>query len=182
MMAAYFWLQKYYRRTYVECQRLDSTSRSPVFAHFSETLAGVETIRAFGRSDDFVGASATLVDVNHTASFSLRSADQWLSLRLELISGGIVLTTAVLAIAERGHIPAALAALTMSESIDIVGFLKYAGQWPSVSLGKGLDRLAVAKAPSHSLRAPVTHSKHTPHPAHAHPHPTPYFSHVGRHV
>ncbi|CAN0464373.1 unnamed protein product [Ectocarpus sp. 12 AP-2014] len=42
-------LQRYYRSSSRELRRLDSTSRSPIYALFSETLDGAVTIRAFGQ-------------------------------------------------------------------------------------------------------------------------------------
>jgi hypothetical protein len=33
--------------------RLDGTSRSPIFVHFSETINGLSSIKAFGRENDF---------------------------------------------------------------------------------------------------------------------------------
>jgi ABC-type multidrug transport system fused ATPase/permease subunit len=117
--------QKIYRASYVELQRNDAVSRSPVFAHFSESLSGVDTIRAFGRAGSFQERFELLVDRNHAAFFSLRSADQWLSLRLELCGSGIVLLAAVLSLAARRRIPASLAALSLTEALDVTGFLKY---------------------------------------------------------
>lgn len=65
LMVVYYFLQKYYRRTYVELQRCDATSRSPVYAHFSESLTGVETIRAFGYQQRFADKSDNQIDYNH---------------------------------------------------------------------------------------------------------------------
>ena len=117
--------QKIYRASYVELQRNDAVSRSPVFAHFAESLSGVDTIRAYGRAPSFREKFERLVDRNHAAFFSLRSADQWLSLRLELCGSGIVLLAAVLSIAVRRRIPASLAALSLTEALDVTGILKY---------------------------------------------------------
>ena len=39
------------RRSSIELQRLESVSRSPVYALFSESLAGLDTLRAFGLQD-----------------------------------------------------------------------------------------------------------------------------------
>ena len=47
-------LSNYYLKTARELKRLESISRSPVFAHFSETLIGLDTIRTRGRQRDFV--------------------------------------------------------------------------------------------------------------------------------
>jgi len=126
LMAAYFLAQRFYRRSYVELQRTDATTRSPVYAHFSETLTDVDTLRAYGRAGEASGRSAALVDANHRAFFALKSADQWLSLRLEVVGAGLVTLTAVLAIAGKGKLSPSLAALALSESLDVVGFLKYA--------------------------------------------------------
>ena len=75
LMIVYFFLQKYYRRSYVELQRCDATSRSPVYAHFSESLTGVETIRAFRYQERFASKSDSQIDYNHRyMQQSLRSA------------------------------------------------------------------------------------------------------------
>ena len=42
-------LQETYRKSAREAKRLDSTSRSPRFAHFKETLEGLDTIRDMAR-------------------------------------------------------------------------------------------------------------------------------------
>jgi len=46
---------QYYRRTSRELQRLDSISRSPIYSYFSETLTGIDTIRAFKLDQRFSG-------------------------------------------------------------------------------------------------------------------------------
>eukprot|EP01050_Picozoa_sp_SAG11_P008241 SAG11_NODE_717_length_7606_cov_5.968563_4_plen_403_part_00 len=43
----YKFFARYFRSTTRELQRLESVSRAPIFAQFSETLAGVQTIRAY---------------------------------------------------------------------------------------------------------------------------------------
>ena len=47
-------ISKYYLTTSRELKRMESTSRSPVFSHFSETLNGLDTIRTRGRQRAFV--------------------------------------------------------------------------------------------------------------------------------
>ena len=44
IMYFYFRVQQYYRATSRELKRLDSISKSPIFAHFSETLSGLSSI------------------------------------------------------------------------------------------------------------------------------------------
>jgi ATP-binding cassette, subfamily C (CFTR/MRP), member 1 len=44
LLLIYYKIQKYYRPVSRDLQRLDCLSRSPIFAHFSETLNGVSTL------------------------------------------------------------------------------------------------------------------------------------------
>lgn len=128
LMVVYYFLQMYYRRSYVELQRNDATTRSPVYAHFSETLTGVETVRAYGLQKKFTTKSDDQIDFNHRAYWSLKTADQWLSLRLDFIGACLVVLVALLAVANRNSLSASLAALSLSEILDVTGFLKYAVQ------------------------------------------------------
>jgi ATP-binding cassette subfamily C (CFTR/MRP) protein 10 len=50
----YLYGQRYYRQTSREVKRLSSISKSPVYAHFSESIAGLSSIRAFCVSARFV--------------------------------------------------------------------------------------------------------------------------------
>ena len=58
----YYVLQRYYATTARELKRLDSLSRSPLYAFFAETLNGTESIRAYGRQRYFLDATAAHVD------------------------------------------------------------------------------------------------------------------------
>lgn len=122
----YYFLQKYYRRSNIELQRLDAVSRSPIYAHFSESLAGVDTIRAYRLENDFALSSDKRVDDNHRAYFCVRMANEWLSGRLDIIGACVVFLTAILSIVRRDVITASLAALTLSEALDVTLFLKAA--------------------------------------------------------
>jgi len=126
LMGIYYILQKYYRRSYIEMQRLDAVSRSPIYAHFSESLAGVETIRAYNLKSSFSMSSDSKVDVNHRAYFTLKMANEWLAMRLDIIGATIVFLTAILAIDRRDVVSVSLAALTLSEALDVTLFLKAA--------------------------------------------------------
>jgi len=60
----YHVMQQYYLRSSRELKRLDSISRSPIYAQFSETLAGTATIRAFDKQPEFVASNQTKLDQN----------------------------------------------------------------------------------------------------------------------
>jgi ATP-binding cassette subfamily C (CFTR/MRP) protein 1 len=67
-------VQKYYRKSCVELQRLDALSRSPIQGHFAECLQGTATIRAYAQQERFVRESDKRVDTNQRALFSFIAA------------------------------------------------------------------------------------------------------------
>ncbi len=68
LMVLYFFVQKFYRASYIEMQRIDATTRSPIYAHFSETLTGVETLRAYGFQERFAMSNEAKIDYNHRSA------------------------------------------------------------------------------------------------------------------
>jgi len=53
VMIVYAAFAMYYRASARELKRLDAILRSSLYAHFSESLAGLATIRAYGETDRF---------------------------------------------------------------------------------------------------------------------------------
>lgn len=130
----YFRILNFFRAVSRETKRLDSIARSPVFAHFSETLGGLSTIRAFGQSDRFKEEFEGKVNCNTRAYYNNKSADRWLSVRLELI-GSIVAgcaaffaTQVAISTTKSGNINsnfASLAGLSLTFAISLTGLLQW---------------------------------------------------------
>nr|GMC81016.1 ABC transporter C family member 13 isoform X2 [Ipomoea batatas] len=91
-------LQLYYRSTSRELRRLDSVSRSPIYASFTETIDGSSTIRAFKSTDLFLIKFFQHLMVYQRTSYSEVMAGLWLSLRLQLLAAFIVSFIAVMAV------------------------------------------------------------------------------------
>src|ERR1700712_4770695 len=94
----YLWIQRYYLRSSRELKRLDSVTRSPIYAHFQESLGGITTIRAYRQQKRFALENEWRVDANLRAYFPSINANRWLAVRLEFIGSIIILAAAGLAI------------------------------------------------------------------------------------
>src|SRR3984885_11633051 len=86
----YYWVQRYYLRTSRELKRLDSVSRSPIYAHFQESLGGITTIRAYRQQGRFALENEWRMDANLRAYFPSINANRWLAVRLEFIGSGLI--------------------------------------------------------------------------------------------
>lgn len=94
-------MQKFYVTISRQLKRLESVTRSPIFTLFGETLSGASTIRAFGKSTQFISESDTLVDTNQQCSYPNFIANRWLQSRLELCGNLIVFFVTIYAVLSR---------------------------------------------------------------------------------
>lgn len=123
----YVLYQRYYLRTSRELKRLDSVSKSPVYAHFQETLGGISTIRAYHQQSRFNYLNESGVDVNLRAYYPSVSANRWLAVRLEFIGSVIILCASGLSILtiNSGHVNAGSIGLAMSYALQITQSLNW---------------------------------------------------------
>jgi ABC-type multidrug transport system fused ATPase/permease subunit len=97
----YVYVQRYYITTSRELQRLDSISKSPIYANFSESLQGTSTIRAYDKCDLFMEKNEKLLDKNQVAYYYNMSANRWLAVRLETLGALIVAGSTLFAVLNR---------------------------------------------------------------------------------
>ncbi|KAI5365489.1 putative AAA+ ATPase domain, ABC transporter type 1, transmembrane domain-containing protein [Septoria linicola] len=124
----YWWIQKYYLRTSRELKRLDSISRSPIYAHFQESLSGISTIRAYRQTKRFSLENEWRVDANLRAYFPSISANRWLAVRLEFIGSIIILAAAgfaIISVTSGSGLSAGLVGLAMSYALQITQSLNW---------------------------------------------------------
>lgn len=95
MGVVFFFVQRYYIPTARQLKRLESVSRSPIYAHFSETLAGVPSIRAYGATHLFRMEHENKVDYNLQAYYPSVASNRWLAMRLEFLGNSIIFFTAL---------------------------------------------------------------------------------------
>ena len=128
IVLVYYYISKYYRKTSTELKRLESVSKSPIFALFSEALTGASTIRAYGQETRIVGTSDGQYNNNTSTLMLLQLSYEWLSIRLDMTSAVISFTVALYAVLSLGTsmaIPAGWAGLALSFSFEMTAFLKH---------------------------------------------------------
>lgn len=135
--------QKYYLRTSRELKRLDSVSRSPIYAHFQESLGGVSTIRAYRQQARFTVENEWRMDANLRAYFPSVSANRWLAVRLEFLGSVIILaaaTFAIISVTTGSGLTGGMVGLAVSTRMSV-----------GVYLGLGLTRPDVICPTNHAV-------------------------------
>lgn len=123
----YIYYQQYYLKTSRELRRLDSVSRSPIFANFQESLNGVSLIRAYGQVERFKFLNRNRIDKNMRAYHPAINANRWLAVRLEFLGSIIILGSSGLAILslKTSSISAGLVGLSVSYALQVTQSLNW---------------------------------------------------------
>ncbi|XP_057718016.1 ABC transporter C family member 4 [Arachis stenosperma] len=79
------WYRGYFLASSRELTRLDQITKAPVIHHFSESISGVMTVRAFRKQKRFTEENVKRVNANLRMDFHNYSSNEWLGFRLELL-------------------------------------------------------------------------------------------------
>ncbi len=136
ILFVYVKILNFFREVSRETKRVESISRSPVFSHFSETLGGIGTIQAYNQTERFISDFEVKVDIQTQATYNNKSADRWLSTRLEILGAFIAGLAAVFACAvvingsfgitgDSSNNWASYAGLSLNFAISVTGLLNW---------------------------------------------------------
>lgn len=125
----YYRFQKLYRAVSREVRRLQSIARSPIYAHFSETLGGLGVLRAYKREASFYEQNVAKLDVFLRTFYTQVAVNRWLGIRLELLGASIVAAASFFAVLGADHVGsvlgAGLAGMSVTYALSITGFLNW---------------------------------------------------------
>eukprot|EP00029_Vermamoeba_vermiformis_P010609 TRINITY_DN5616_c1_g1_i1.p1 TRINITY_DN5616_c1_g1~~TRINITY_DN5616_c1_g1_i1.p1 ORF type:complete len:1339 (+),score=376.87 TRINITY_DN5616_c1_g1_i1:80-4096(+) len=127
VIIGYYFFQWYFRKTYVETQRMEALSRAPLFSQLGETLRGAATIRAYRKEDIFRNVNYYNIDANSTERIAQKYLISWFGLCLDCIGTGLVLILMVLIVSLRITAPDTLvggfAALALANTSGLTSIL-----------------------------------------------------------
>uniref|UniRef100_A0A0N4Z034 ABC-type glutathione-S-conjugate transporter n=1 Tax=Parastrongyloides trichosuri TaxID=131310 RepID=A0A0N4Z034_PARTI len=128
LVIIYILVLRFYVNTSRQLKRLESTSRSPIYSHFQESVQGAASIRAYGVVESFVLESNKRVDQNLVTYYPSIVANRWLAVRLELVGNLIVLFAALFAVFGRDNsgITAGLVGLSVAYALNVTQTLNWA--------------------------------------------------------
>jgi ABC-type multidrug transport system fused ATPase/permease subunit len=82
-------IQFYYLRTSRQMRLLDIEAKAPLFSQFLETLHGVESIRAYGWTQDYLDRNVRALNNSQKPYYLMGCIQRWLTLVLDLLNAGL---------------------------------------------------------------------------------------------
>ncbi|KAJ3309209.1 hypothetical protein HDV04_006316 [Boothiomyces sp. JEL0838] len=129
LFVLFFLMTKYYQRSNRELKRFESTNRSPLYSHLSETLAGMSTVKAYGVKDKFIAKQRTLMNFSNVPAFLRLYASVWISIRIETLTSTITFLICILGTSS--SLNASMVGLALNYAINTAGILGF--MLPSVA-------------------------------------------------
>ncbi|KAK9410050.1 ATP-binding cassette sub-family C member 8 [Crotalus adamanteus] len=122
-----YFTQKYFRVASRDLQQLDDSTQLPLLSHFSETVEGLTTIRAFRYESRFKQKLLEYTDSNNIASLFLTAANRWLEVRMEYIGACVVLIAAVTSITSslKNNLSSGLVGLGLTYALMVSNYLNW---------------------------------------------------------
>ncbi|XP_035171284.1 multidrug resistance-associated protein 1-like isoform X3 [Oxyura jamaicensis] len=121
----YFTIQRYYIASSRQIRRLAGASHSPVISHFSETVLGRSTIRAFGHQERFIRKNYDVVYENLVYYYNNVISNRWLSVRLEFLGNLMVFFAALFVVLDGNTVSSSTVGLSISYALNIIQSLNF---------------------------------------------------------
>ncbi|KAL3667605.1 hypothetical protein V7S43_007159 [Phytophthora oleae] len=103
-----------YQASARELKRLDGISRSPFLNLMSETISGIETVRAYRMVDAFATRCEELLNNNIKVYFLAQTTGRWFDMRTDWFVSVIICAVALLSVATTSSVGAAVAGLSLT--------------------------------------------------------------------
>ncbi|KAL3706469.1 ATP-binding cassette transporter yor1, partial [Talaromyces marneffei ATCC 18224] len=125
LLVIYIMLALFYNRSAREVQKHESRLRGHLFARFNESVYGIATIRAYGRSESFVKSINEDIDQMDSAYFLTFANQRWLAVRLDVLGVILVFVTEILVVTSRFNVSPSISGLVLSYLLSSVQLLQF---------------------------------------------------------
>lgn len=119
----YVGIAGFYQASAREVKRLEAVQRSFVYSHFSESLGGMNTIKAHGASNRFLKHIDVLLNNQNEAYFITIVNQRWLSVNLDLVATAFTLLISFLCCFRVFNISASSTGLLLTYVLSMSGLL-----------------------------------------------------------
>ncbi|KIJ46424.1 hypothetical protein M422DRAFT_165131 [Sphaerobolus stellatus SS14] len=93
--------------------------RSDMYSHFSESLSGLATIRAYGETGRFLSENERRTDIENRAYWLTVTNQRWLGIRLDFLGTLLTFVVAILTVATRFSISPSQTGVTLSYILSV---------------------------------------------------------------
>ncbi|GMF19703.1 unnamed protein product [Phytophthora fragariaefolia] len=125
IIAVFFITGQFFKKTSCEVKRLEGVTRTPVYNLFSETLSGLQTIRAFKMQETFERMNKKVVDENANMYITFWSAGRWLAARLDMLSVVIIVVVTAYLVSTKGQLNAMTAGISLTYSLMLTSVVQW---------------------------------------------------------
>jgi len=114
----------YFARGSKDLKKLEAITRSPIYSTLSETLNGLETIRAFNDQGRFYGSFIQKMMRNQKLLFHLFICTSWMTIRLEISTSFILLAIALLAVGIRDSVSPIVLGMALTFGLQLTALFQ----------------------------------------------------------
>jgi ABC-type multidrug transport system fused ATPase/permease subunit len=119
----YFYIGLTYIRASRELKKLNAESRPPIFHLYTDTLAGLATVRAYGEEWTMMKKMFQRLDENMRPFYTLWTTNRWLFVRVELLGTCLSLFIGVSLIHKIKSVDAGLAGIALTFATSLLEYV-----------------------------------------------------------
>ncbi|GFR76867.1 multidrug resistance-associated protein 1-like [Elysia marginata] len=121
---AFYIIQRLFMPAALQIRRYCTKSSTPIAVHFTETLTGTESVRAYGAQARFTGVMEKRLETHLKNENFHMWLDAWYSFRIKALASIMVLAISLIVILDKSYSPS-MAALFITWSDDFLHRLKF---------------------------------------------------------
>ncbi|XP_054708720.1 multidrug resistance-associated protein 1-like [Uloborus diversus] len=108
-----------------QLKRLESTSKSPIYSHFKETIQGISSIYSYKVVQDFIETFERKTNASVTCYYHWILTSEWLCIRMGFFAVIIILTSAILCVQNRFNLNPSTIGLILIYCMTMSSALKF---------------------------------------------------------